>query len=230
MKRDSFIRYESFSSAIDILPKENQANACKFIIDYGLKWIMPELSTDPVAYAIFCMAKPQLDANNERFLNGQKWWRPIKTWNSSQKPSHNQTVTKLKPNVNDNVNVNVNENVNANENVNENKTKNKKEEKENKKKLNLKVEYSSDFESFRTAYPKKKGKQKAREAWENAIKWGNDPKHLISKAWEYATEIKLKRVEEKFVKYAQGWLNDWRFDDDYFLWNKTGTPDLDIIY
>jgi len=230
MQRDSFVWYESFSKAINILPEANQLHAYKFIVDYGLYGIEPELEIDPVAYAIFVMARPQLDANNKRYENWKKWWeywslgwRPKKDWgNTTKTPKGKNWNPNKTPNVNVNVNENVNENVNANanDNVNENK----------KKKLNKKVIYSEDFESFRKAYPKKKGKQKAREAWENAIKWGNDPKHLITKAWEYATEIKLKRIEDHYIKFPQWWLNDWRFDDDYFTGNDNTKPDLDVLY
>ena len=221
--RESFVFYLSFWEAIENLPPEHQLNAFIFIICYWLFGIVPEVTKDPIAYSIFVMAKPQIDANNKRYLNWVKWWRPEKTFENSRKPNRNQTVTKPKPNVNVNVNENVNENVNVNGNVNEN-------EKKKNKKINEKVVYSELFESFWKAYPKKKGKQKAREAWENAIKWGNDPKHLITKAWEYATEIKLKRVEEKFIKFAQWWLNEWRFDDDYFTGNDNQKPDLDDLY
>ena len=220
MQRDSFVRYESFSIAINLLPEENQLHATTFIINYWLYGTEPDRAIDPIAYAIFVMAKPQIDANNKRFINWCKGWRPKLDWESKDKPKINQQWTSQKPNVNVNVNENVNENVNANDNVNENK----------KKKLNKKVVYSEDFESFWKAYPKKKGKQKAREAWENAIKWGNDPKYLITKAWEYATEIKLKRVEEHYIKFAQWWLNDGRFDDDYYTGNDNKKHDLDVLY
>ena len=235
MQRDSFIRYESFSKAINVLPEANQLHAYKFIVDYGLYGIEPEQEVDPVGYAIFLMARPQLDANNKRYINWKKWkeyWtlggRPQKNWENMLKTpkakNHNPKETP-NVNVNDNVNENVNENVNVNVNANDNVN-----EKLKTKKINKKIIYSEDFESFWKAYPKKKGKQKARESWENAIKWGYDPKLLITKAWEYATEIKLKRVEDKFIKMAQWRLNDWRFDDDYFTGNNNEKPDLDVIY
>ena len=232
--RESFVFYKSFREAIENLPDENQLNAFKFVIGYWLFGIIPKPSKDPVAYAIFVMAKPQIDANNVRYINWTKWGRPKWTWDYLKKPNDNQTLTEPKPNVNvnDNVNVNGNGNVNENENVKEKKLNQKKEEEEviKNKKIKQKVVYSDLFESFRKAYPKKKGKQKAREAWENAIKWGNDPKLLITKAWEYATEIKLKRVEDKFIKFAQWWLNEWRFDDDYFTGNNWIKPNLDDLY
>ena len=223
MQRDSFVFYESFSKAITILPEASQLHAFLFITNYGLYGIEPEAEIDPLAYAIFVMARPQIDANNKKFIYWKKWWRPAKDWDNSQKPKVVEKAKNQKPNVNVNVNENVNENVNANANDNVN-------EKWKTKKINKKVVYSEDFESFRKAYPKKKWKQQARTSWENAIKWGNDPKQLITKAWEYATEIKLKRVEDKFIKMAQWRLNDWRFDDDYFTGNDNSKPDLDVLY
>jgi hypothetical protein len=53
---------------------------------------------------------------------------------------------------------------------------------------------------------------------------------LITKAWEYATEIKLKRIEDHYIKFAQWWLNDWRFDDDYFTGKLQVLPTNDEIY
>jgi len=61
------------------------------------------------------------------------------------------------------------------------------------------------------------------------LSW-NNPEKLIKKAWEYATEIRLKRIEEKYIKYAQWWLNEWRFDDDYYLWEQKQQPDLSVLY
>ena len=67
--RESFVFYKSFRIAIENLPPENQLNAFKFIISYWLFGIEPEVSTDPVAYAIYIMAKAQIDANNKRYAN-----------------------------------------------------------------------------------------------------------------------------------------------------------------
>lgn len=76
MQREWFIFYSSFLRAIDCLPKENQLKAYQFIVKYGLNGIDPPQDEDPIAYAIFMMAKPQLDANNKRFVNWAKWWAP----------------------------------------------------------------------------------------------------------------------------------------------------------
>lgn len=73
------------------------------ILQYGLDGIEPEV--DGISKTVFKLVKPQIDKNNQRYLNGLK----------SGKPKDNQTETKPKPNVTKpkpNVNVNVNDNVN----------------------------------------------------------------------------------------------------------------------
>ena len=225
MERDSFVRYKSCSEALKLLPDENRLHAYDFITDYWIYGIEPDPSIDPVAYGYYLLVKPNIDANNKRFVNWHKGWRPKDNWDYSKKPKPNQNVTEPKPDVD------VDEDVDEDVDVAEEKKKEEEIKKKQKnKKINKKIVYSDLFESFRKAYPKKKGKQKAREAWENAIKWGNDPKVLITKAWEYATEIKLKRIEDHYIKFPQWWLNDWRFDDDYFTGNDNAKPDLDVLY
>ena len=102
--RDSFVFYRSFWDAIKNLPEADQLSCIRAILEYGFDEKEPEDSG--VAKAIFMMARPQIDANNRRYQNGTKGGRP-KTGN---KPKHNQSITKVEPNVNDNVNENVNEN------------------------------------------------------------------------------------------------------------------------
>ena len=130
MERDSFIFYRSFYEAIDGLPTENQAHIYKAIFCYALNGETIEL--DVWENAVFKTIKSQIDANNERFLNGCKGGeygklggRPKKN-ESEKKPQENPKETPNKPqenpketpNVNDNVNDNENDNVNDNENDN----------------------------------------------------------------------------------------------------------------
>ena len=112
-KRDSFIFYRSFYESINALPPENQLEIYQAIFEYSLDFTTKEL--DGVSKAIFTLIKPQLDANNKKFINGlkgakygHKGGRP-KEEKTPKKPLKNP---KLTPNVN--VNVNVNDNVNDN--------------------------------------------------------------------------------------------------------------------
>jgi len=70
VERDSFIFYRSFFEAIDGLPVENQAHIYKAISGYALNGELIEL--DVWENAVFKTIKSQIDANNERFLNGCK--------------------------------------------------------------------------------------------------------------------------------------------------------------
>ena len=242
MQREWFVFYASFLSAIEHLPETNQLRAYQYLTGYALRWVDPPQWEDGIAYAIYLMAKPQIDKNNERFVNWCKWGAPQwnsnavkERWNTTKQPKttegqptgeKKQPKEKDKDNVKDNVKEKDKDNVK--DNVKEKDISSNEEIKNNRK--NKKINYSSEFESFWRAYPRKKGKQKAREAWENAISWGNDPELLIKKASEYATEVRLKKTEEGYIKRPQGRLNEWRFDDEYFIWKTNEKPDLDDIY
>ena len=105
--KESFIFYRSFYEALIEMSKENQADCLMAIANYALNGEEPTLT--PEVRLFFTLVKPQIDANNQRFLNGKKGGRPKKT---KTKPKNNQTKTETEPNVNvnDNVNVNVNKN------------------------------------------------------------------------------------------------------------------------
>lgn len=70
LTRTSFVFYETFYQAMKEIPEEDQLNAFKAIIEYGLYQTVPELKG--MAKVIFMMAKPNIDANYTRWLNGNK--------------------------------------------------------------------------------------------------------------------------------------------------------------
>lgn len=111
--RNSFIFYRSFYEAISPLPQDEKLELLDAIIQFALNQTETELK--PISKAMFCLIKPQLNANITRFENGKKGGRP----KTETKPNNNLTVTE--PKANKNVNANVNENVNVNKNLNENK-------------------------------------------------------------------------------------------------------------
>lgn len=90
--RDSVVFYRSFYEAIRELPDEDLVKCFKAIMDYGLDEVVPEEAG--IAKSIYLMAKPQIDANNKRYLNGTKGGRP----KNKPEPNQNQTRTKPKPN------------------------------------------------------------------------------------------------------------------------------------
>ena len=70
MEREGFIFYRSFFEALCCLDKETRAECYDVILKYALDGI--ELETEGVVKAIFLSVKPQIDANNKRYLDGLK--------------------------------------------------------------------------------------------------------------------------------------------------------------
>lgn len=107
MKRESFIFYESFYSAISTLPEDEQLLLFKAVIERAL--FGTETALKGCAKGMYDLIIPQIVANERRYINGCKGGRP----QTKTKPKHNQNETKAKPNdnVNDNDNVNVNDNI-----------------------------------------------------------------------------------------------------------------------
>lgn len=121
MERDSFVFYRSFYEASKFLSNEDKWKLFDMVCQYGLYW--NEAETDWPAMGMFLLIKPQLDANNKKYVNGCKWgefgtlwWAPqwnknaVKDWGKIWKQPQNNPKTT--PNDNDNVNDNVNENEN----------------------------------------------------------------------------------------------------------------------
>lgn len=91
---EGFIFYESFAEAINLLPAQDQLEAYKAIIAYGLYGDLPEFDSN-AAQAIFVMAKPQMDANKKRRAGGASGGRPKKeTYGyENEKPMVSETET-----------------------------------------------------------------------------------------------------------------------------------------
>ena len=117
MQRDSFIFYRSFYEAINDLPEKSQLKVYKAICEMSLNF--DEIDLSGLSLTIFKLIKPQLEANNKRYINGSKGGAPKGNQNATKsQPKGNQKTTKKQPNNNENVNVNDNENVNVNDNIN----------------------------------------------------------------------------------------------------------------
>ena len=133
--KNSFVFYETFESVIEELPEEMQLKFYKYITQYGLHGIEPEVTG--IEKAIWTQIQFAIDqAQNRRkraIENGNKGGRPNKTETQKNQTitqknqtitqknpditQNNQSITQAKPNNNLNVNVNVNANDNVNDNV-----------------------------------------------------------------------------------------------------------------
>jgi len=94
MNRDSFIFYRSFYEAINELPDKEQLEIYKAISDYSLNFNEPKL--EGISKTIFILIKPQLDANNKRFINGSKPKKKQKETKTEAEKKQNRSKTEAK--------------------------------------------------------------------------------------------------------------------------------------
>lgn len=135
--KDSFVFYKSFFEAIEKLPEECQLEAYRSITKLAL--FGEDEEPTGLASIVYIMAKPQIEANFEKYENGRKGGAPkgnknakrkqpmVELENNQKQPVVDLVVSEKQPPVEfknnkkqPNVNVNVNDNVNDNDNVNAN--------------------------------------------------------------------------------------------------------------
>ncbi|MFN9318974.1 MAG: DUF6291 domain-containing protein [Chitinophagales bacterium] len=117
--RDSSIFYRSFYEAIKSLPESNQLEVYNAIFEYSFNFVEIELTG--LSSTIFTLIKPQLEANNKRYENGNK---PKNKQNGSKKEAKDeQKISKVEANKNVNKNNNENENNNITDRIQTFKTK-----------------------------------------------------------------------------------------------------------
>jgi hypothetical protein len=110
MKRDSVIFYRSFYESIQTLDLQIQAEVYNAIFEYSLNHVEPDLTGVPLGF--FTLIKPQLDANHQRFINGNKQKNKRSGSETEAKGKQKESERQANANVNVNVNDNVNDNVN----------------------------------------------------------------------------------------------------------------------
>lgn len=116
MERESFVFYSSFLKAIRAIKKRDiQAELALAIIEYGITGETTECGE--VVSVAMELIKPQIEANNKKYINGMKGaehgvkgGRPRK-----EKPQDNPEITPEKPLKNPKKTPNVNDNVNDND-------------------------------------------------------------------------------------------------------------------
>lgn len=71
MERDSIIFYSSFYKAASELNAKERLALYDAILMYAFDGVEPEITNKQVKMA-FILSRPQIDANNERYINGKK--------------------------------------------------------------------------------------------------------------------------------------------------------------
>lgn len=72
--------------------------------------------------------------------------------------------------------------------------------------------FEEQFTGFWDAYPLRKGKEQAKKALRKALT-KTDFETILEGAIAYDEECAAKGTEEKYIKFAQGWLNGERWKD-----------------
>lgn len=119
---NSFVFYRSFFDATEDMTDAEFRQAMTALMTYALDGEEPDVSG--LIKTFFRMAKPQVDANQDKKNKGGA---PVGNQNAKKQPKqpqNNLKTTKQQKQPNVNVNVNVNDNVNANDNVNDNENAN----------------------------------------------------------------------------------------------------------
>lgn len=93
--------YRSFYDAIKGLPAEDFKRCAIALLEYGLDGKEPE--GNGIERTVFIMAKPQIDKNNQRYINGKQGGRTKNQTETKTEPNRNQTETKVEPKEKDKV-------------------------------------------------------------------------------------------------------------------------------
>lgn len=170
MERDSFVFYSSFLKAIRAIKKRDiQAELALAIIEYGITGETAECG-EMVSMAME-LIKPQLEANNQKYINGLKGGAPKGNQNAKkgkEQPKNNQETTEEQPKNNQKQ---PNDNVNVNDNVNEKEKKYIKKENQNFSSLWQEWEnYMREVHNFRhNDYSRQKSQEKLKELGKNDL-------------------------------------------------------------
>ena len=168
MERDSFVFYSSFLKAIRTIKKRDiQAELALAIIEYGVTGETAECG-EMVSMAME-LIKPQLEANNQKYINGLKGGAPKGNQNAKkekEQPKNNQKTTEEQPK-----NTQKQPNDNVNENDNEEEKKYIKKENQDFSSLWQEWEnYMQEVHGFRhNDYSRQKSQEKLKELGKNDL-------------------------------------------------------------
>jgi len=191
-QRESFIFYRSFYEAIKELPIKHKSEIYEAIGEYSFNFVEPELTW--ISKTIWILIKPQLDANNKRFIN---WCKP-KTKQTTSKTEAKQKQSKSKTGTNVKVNVNVKEKEKVNDNVKSKDSKIYFEEKDF-------VELWNDFIKMRKlikAPLTERASKMLLKKWEDYTydTFYKMVEQSISNSWKWIFDLRQENENDKIVK------------------------------
>lgn len=188
----SFVLYAEYSRHINLLSDEDAGKLFKAILSFA-SGDEPE-KLEGMAEMAYSFIKAQIERDLQKYEDvcrkrqeaGKLGGRPKKA-KKANGFSEKQEETK-KPD-NEDISDNDNEDISDNE-----------DDKQNK--------YSSTFEEFWKAYPRKVDKGQAYKKYQARLKDGFSPDELLEAAVNYAKQCAKERTEQKFIKHAKTFLGD----------------------
>lgn len=230
MERESFVFYRSFFEALKKLKPRSRQKALDAIINYALDGV--ETPLDDAASVLFLAIKPQLDANNKRYVSGKQGGRKpsekmeyeleeITPENESngfneKKPSVLKKSLEKKPNENENVNVNENENVNENVYVNENADGLRSRETigcDTHTATFLHNQGDISFADFWKIYPKRVNKKHAQIEWQRINPDTQTARRIIDGVGKWAKSLQWQQDGGKYIPHPATYLRTARWED-----------------
>ncbi|MEI3627412.1 helix-turn-helix domain-containing protein [Lactococcus lactis] len=73
------------------------------------------------------------------------------------------------------------------------------------------------FNNIWNIYPNKKGKPKALLAYKRAVKSGTTDEEIKTGLENYLAEIRVKNIQQNYIKHGSTWFNGKGWEDDYDL-------------
>lgn len=190
-KRDSFVFYRSYAQSVEGLPDKDRLAVFDAIIKKSLDF--EELELEGIQKNLFALIRPQIEANNKKYVNGCKGANygglggaPVGNNNAKKQPQNNPKITP-------------NENVNVNEEC---------------KCINEHV-YIQEFPNWYSAYPNKKSMEKAKQAFIKIRSGGATLEELTNGLNSYIKHINQNNTQKQYIKHPATWLNQGCWKDEY---------------
>lgn len=231
MEREHFIFYKSFYEATKYLSDEDKWKLLDIICKYWFYWEEPDI--DGYMMWMFSLIKPQLDANNKKYIDWCKWWdfwalwwapkwnkNACKTYEKQLKQPHNNPKTtpkskKTTPNDNDNDNVNDNENeymspwdiLSMSDIIKEKKEKVAPKERKEKN-------YCEEFEYLWKIYPHWKWRGSKPNSYRKRLSWTEEEKQkILDKAKEKKVCCECWIDNKQYSKAFEWYMENERWVD-----------------
>ncbi len=199
MERESFVFYKSFGEVAKSLSDQDRLFFYDRVIKYALRG--EDEKKDWITETLFVLVKPQLDSNNKKYKDWNKWGT---YWHLGGRPKKPHRVISENPTGVEKITPNVNDNVNDNDNVNAEGF------------LDIAPKW---FKEFWESYPKKIEEPLAISAFIQALR-KTSLEIILTWVKNYKKDCKAKQVEDKFIASPANWLIKERRKDVY----KTSSP------